>query len=90
MNFEWDEDKDLANAAKHGLSFFEAQDAFFDPARMILTDNKHSATEKRYFCIGKTADDGIATIRFTIRQGRIRIFGAGYWRKGEKIYDKRH
>ena len=26
------------------------------------------------------------TVRFTWRDGRIRIFGAGYWRKGKKIY----
>lgn len=90
MNFEWDEDKNLANIAKHGLSFFEAQDAFFDVNRVILMDRKHSITEKRYFCIGKTVRGGIATVRFTLRNGRIRIFGAGYWRKGMKIYDEQH
>ncbi len=90
MNFEWDEDKNLANTAKHDLSFFEAQDAFLDPDRVILLDVKHSSTERRYFCIGKTARGGIATVRFTIRQGRIRIFGAGYWRKGKKMYDEQH
>jgi uncharacterized protein len=28
------------------------------------------------------------TVRFTERQGRIRIIGVGYWRKGRKMYDK--
>ncbi len=90
MEFEWDDSKDTLNVAKHGLSFYEAQDAFFDRNRVILLDTKHSSTEKRYFCIGKTSDGGIATVRFTIRNGRIRIIGAGYWRKGRKIYDQRN
>jgi hypothetical protein len=27
------------------------------------------------------------TVRFTYRSGVIRIIGAGYWRKGKKIYE---
>jgi uncharacterized DUF497 family protein len=88
MSFEWDDSKNAANIAKHGLSFYEAQDAFFDKHRVILHDNQHSSAETRYFCIGKTINGGIATVRFTIRNGHIRIFGAGYWRKGKKIYDQ--
>jgi len=86
MEFEWNDSKNASNAAKHGLSFYQAQEAFFDEQRLVLLDKKHSSKEKRYFCIGKTADGGIATVRFTIRNSRIRIIGAGYWRKGRKIY----
>lgn len=88
MGFEWDDTKNAANVAKHRLSFYEAQDAFFDRHRIILLDKKHSSKEKRYFCIGKTSNGGIATVRFTIRNGHIRIIGAGYWRKGMMFYDK--
>lgn len=28
------------------------------------------------------------TVRFTYRQNRIRIIGAGYWRKGRDVYEK--
>jgi hypothetical protein len=35
-------------------------------------------------------DEGILTVRFTWRSGKIRIFGAGYWRKGQKIYVKQN
>ena len=28
--------------------------------------------------------------RFTYREGMIRIYGAGYWRKGAKYYGKIH
>jgi hypothetical protein len=34
--------------------------------------------------------DGIITVRFTYRYGKIRIFGAGYWRKGKKEYEKKN
>ena len=88
MGFEWDERKNNENIAKHGLSFYEAQDAFFDKKRVVLQDTQHTSTEKRYFLIGKTSRGGIATVRFTIREGRIRIIGAGYWRKGKKIYEQ--
>lgn len=90
MDFEWDRGKDVANVAKHGISFHKAQEAFFDERRVILFDTKHSSEEKRYFCIGKTAGGGIATVRFTVRNGHIRIIGAGYWRKGKRIYERNH
>jgi uncharacterized DUF497 family protein len=90
MDFEWNDSKNAENLAKHGLSFYEAQDAFFDEKRVILQDEKHSMSEVRYFCIGKTANGGIATVRFTTRNGHIRIIGAGYWRKGKKIYEQRN
>ena len=53
MTFEWDENKNSENKAKHIVSFEKAQDAFFDVNRIILEDVKHSVSEKRYFCIGK-------------------------------------
>ena len=54
---------------------------------MIAEDVSHSRAEKRYYCFGKVTD-GILTVRFTYRKGVIRIIGAGYWRKGKKIYEK--
>ena len=88
MEFGWDENKNLENIEKHGLSFFTAQKAFFDERRIILADTSHSESEKRYFCLGGTGE-GIATVRFTMRGGTIRILGAGYWRKGKRIYETR-
>jgi len=68
----------------HSLS---AQYAFGDQDRVIAEDVSHSRAEKRYYCFGKVAD-GILPVRFTYRKGVIRIIGAGYWRKGKKIYEK--
>jgi uncharacterized protein len=86
-SFEWDDAKDRLNLEKHGVEFAVAQRAFLDPRRIIAEDDVHSAIEKRYFCIG-AAENEILTVRFTWREGRIRIFGAGYWRKGKQIYEE--
>ncbi|HEY7672161.1 MAG TPA: BrnT family toxin [Gammaproteobacteria bacterium] len=86
-SFEWDPAKDLANAAKHGVSFAAAQLAFADPRRVIAEDLSHSGSEKRYYCFGSVGG-GVLTVRFTYREGVIRIIGAGYWRRGKRIYEQ--
>jgi len=87
MMFEWDEGKNQLNIMKHGVSFEEAREAFDDPNRLIHYDEGHSQEEDRYHCIGKT-NVGVLTVRFIYRNGRIRIIGAGYWRKGKKLYEE--
>jgi len=86
-DFEWDSAKDQLNQKKHGVSFAMAQLAFMDSNRVILEDMEHCDSEKRYYCLGRVYD-GIMTVRFTYRNNKIRIIGAGYWRKGKKIYGK--
>jgi uncharacterized DUF497 family protein len=86
--YEWDDDKNIINQEKHGVSFEEAQYAFDDPFRVILNDPEHGdGIEDRFFCLGKV-DGAVMTVRFTYRRKRIRIFGAGYWRQGKKRYEK--
>lgn len=87
--FEWDSAKDRQNRQKHGVAFAIAQHAFADPQRVILSDEEHSADEARYYCVGRVGD-GILTVRFTYRNNVIRIFGAGYWRKGKKLYEEQN
>lgn len=85
--FEWDATKDRENQAKHGVAFTTAQLAFADPRRVIAEDLSHSSAERRYFCFGRVSG-GVLSVRFTYRKGAIRIFGAGYWRKGKRIYEQ--
>jgi len=87
FTFEWNEEKNKVNIEKHHISFYEAQKAFLDLNRVVLKDLNHSNDEDRYFCLGKV-EEHILTVRFAIRNNSIRIFGAGYWRKGKKIYEK--
>ena len=87
LHFEWGNEKDQANQAKHGVSFGAAQHAFADVKRIIAEDLEHRKHEKRFYCFGRVGD-GILTVRFTHRESRIRIIGAGYWRKGKALYEK--
>ncbi|NQU40340.1 MAG: BrnT family toxin [Lentisphaerae bacterium] len=85
--FEWDPEKDRENQQKHGVTFEFAQYAFADPHRVIAEDVSHSQDELRHFCFGRIGGD-ILTVRFTYRHNVLRIFGAGYWRKGKRIYEE--
>ncbi len=85
--FEWDPEKAQENQQKHGVAFAQAQYAFADPHRIIAEDLSHSSEERRYFCFG-WVNGGVLTVRFTYRSNVIRIFGAGYWRKGKQIYER--
>ncbi len=87
-SFDWDPVKDRINRLKHGVSFESAQRAFFDPNRVIAEDLDHGTSERRYFCFG-LVDSGVMTVRFTWRGAVIRIFGAGYWRKGKRIHEQK-
>jgi len=86
MVFEWDPVKDRINTAKHDISFSDACNAFLDPGRLIYKDLVHSTNEERFFCYGKIGQK-VCTVRFTVRGNAIRIFGAGFWREGAKIYE---
>ncbi len=86
-SFIWDEEKELINISKHNVDFATAALVFKDEKRKIYIDIKHTEKEERYFCIGKI-ENRILTVRFTYRAGKIRIFGAGFWRKGEEYYEK--
>jgi uncharacterized DUF497 family protein len=85
--FVWDTKKNLENQAKHVVPFEEAQYAFADPRRVIAEDLSHSGKEKRYYCFGLVGG-GVLTVKFTYRGSIIRIFGAGYWRKGKGVYEQ--
>jgi uncharacterized protein len=90
LEFEWDSEKDLQNQQKHGVAFRDAQRAFGDPDRLIYEDVDHSTrTETRYFCVGMV-DEIVMAVRFTLRGRRVRIIGAGYWRKERRLYEERN
>lgn len=88
-SFEWDYRKNKLNIKKHKISFYEAQKAFIDNNRIVAEDHKHSQKEIRKYCIGKV-NNKVITVRYTIRGNKIRIFGAGHWSLGNKIYVKKN
>jgi uncharacterized DUF497 family protein len=85
--FVWSQSKNAWNVSRHGLRFEDAIQAFGDPRCIILYDPAHSLAEERFFCVGRIGSR-TGTVRFTYRRGRVRIIGAGYWRKGRKLYEE--
>jgi len=52
LSFEWDENKNVANKAKHGIDFETAALVFSDRRRVEFVDTIHSTDEERYITIG--------------------------------------
>lgn len=52
FRFVWAEAKNKANLKKHGVSFEEAQTAFFDEEALVFYDPDHSTDEDRFLLLG--------------------------------------
>jgi uncharacterized DUF497 family protein len=72
--FEWDEEKNLANRRKHGISFEEASTIFGGPL-LSLEDEGHQS-EVRVRSYGLIGEVVVACVIHTDRGGAIRIISA--------------
>ena len=88
MEFEWDLSKELVNIRRHGVTFSEAVESFFDPCGFQLADVKHSREEDRFYWVGKSESGRVLTTRVTRRGRRIRVIGSAEWRKFRRLYDE--
>jgi uncharacterized DUF497 family protein len=52
LQFIWDENKNRSNRRQHGVSFEEAQTAFFDERAKVYFDPDHSRDEDRFILLG--------------------------------------
>ena len=88
MQFEWDEEKEKNNIAKHGIDFETAARVFADENRLELYDAEHSDEEDRYIAIGMIGEVMyIVTVVFTDRNEAIRLISARKATKQErKLY----
>jgi uncharacterized protein len=76
VRFEWDDQKALENVEKHGVSFGEATEVFYDPNAVEGWDLEHSHNESRFFIIGYSSSR-ILFVVFAERLGNvIRIISA--------------
>ena len=46
VSFVWDEAKNQANLKKHGVDFYDAVRAWYDPERLDFFDVEHSSAEE--------------------------------------------
>lgn len=75
LEFEWDDEKEKRNRAKHGVSFEEAKAVFRDIARIEAIDDRIDYGEERIIAIGLSGVS-VLTIVYVFRAGMIRIISA--------------
>lgn len=90
VRFEWDENKDRSNIAKHGVGFDEARRVFSDPL-VIVREDRVLEGEQRWHAFGYV--DRVLLVVHTVREqgleAIIRIISARKATPGErKIYEE--
>jgi uncharacterized DUF497 family protein len=92
IRFEWDPRKAAANLRKHGISFAEAETAFYDDYATIIDDPDHSAEEERFLLLGMSAALRILVVVHCVREvgSVIRLISARKATRSERAqYDAR-
>ena len=84
MELEWDEEKNVANVRKHGVSFEEAATVFGDPLSDTFDDPDHSAEESRFITIGTSEKGRLLMLAHTDQEDRIRLISARELTKQER------
>ncbi len=87
MNFEWDEDKNRINRAKHGLAFEDAE-IIFAGKTLTIEDTRLNYGEPRFITLGELAGR-VVVIVHTPRNDAIRIISTRKANEREQaIYQK--
>ncbi len=78
LQFEWDNNKDRINTSKHGVSFDEAQTAFYDEYAIQFFDPEHSESEERFLLLGTSFKLKILVVCHCFREEEtvVRIISA--------------
>jgi uncharacterized protein len=66
--FDWDDGNSRKRADKHDVSQAEAESVFFNDPLVIVEDTKHGEREPRLRALGRTAQNRLLHITFTLRQ----------------------
>lgn len=76
LNFEWNPEKSASNKRKHGVSFEQATEVFYDPYHIEKYDTRDAYGEDRIQVIG-LSEPGILVVIYTVRTGHTyRIISA--------------
>ncbi len=86
VEFEWDAQKARSNVEKHGVTFEEAAEAFFDP--FYQEGDASVDDEQRSFIIGYSSSQCLLLVIHTERGERTRIISARVATRVErKLYE---
>jgi uncharacterized DUF497 family protein len=67
QGFEWDEGNARKSDDKHGVSQLEAEQVFLNQPLLIVEDPHHSLREPRFHALGRTDNDRLLHVTFTLR-----------------------
>jgi uncharacterized DUF497 family protein len=84
VKFEWDGEKARANLKKHGVSFGEATEVFYDPNALEDYDSEHSDEEERFFIIGMSSRRLLYVVYAERAGDAVRIISARKAHKAEQ------
>jgi uncharacterized DUF497 family protein len=76
MQFQWDPNKAVSNARKHGVSFEEAVTVFGDFLAVTIPDPNHSVGEFRLLTIGLSSLRRLVVVSHIERKGNVRLISA--------------
>ena len=90
LGFEWDQWNTDKSYKKHGITPNETEEVFLDESVKIEKDVKHQQQEERFIAIGRTTENKVLFVVFTIRTDKIRIISGRIANKKEKeVYQKK-
>lgn len=89
LDFDWDSNKASINQHKHGISFAEASQVFFDPLAITVFDAEHSDYEERWHTLGCSAQGRLLLVAHTFQStgpmdAKIRLISARPTTRREK------
>ena len=88
MEFEWDEEKNRINIAKHGIGFETAR-LIFDGPTVDRVDDRMDYGEERIISLGMIDDILVLVIVHTDRGGVTRIISARPAKRSERsLYEE--
>ena len=88
--FDWDDGNSRKNADKHGVSQAEAESVFFNEPLIVAEDARHSEAERRLNALGRTAQNRLLHLTFTLRQNgtMVRVISAREMHRKERKADE--
>jgi uncharacterized DUF497 family protein len=88
--FDWDEGNRLKNKLKHGLDWWLIEEVFFNEPLLVVEDIKHSQNECRCYALGRTDEERLLFVAFTLRGEKIRVISARPMSQKEKVIYEKH
>ena len=87
LSFTWDENKNLMNQDKHGVSFEDASAVFYDDHALEYYDPDHSQNEDRFILLGMSMVTRLLVVCHCYRSqgGIIRIISARKATSNERL-----